>query len=118
MRVNAFRLAGRAAFFWRPAQVLGVVAIAALSWTASASSAAAATGCGRICTLTIYYSSPKKTKIVGEFSDCPGGVRKGRITAYFKAISAATGTCGGTTEDPPTCEMIDGVLACTRHPLR
>jgi hypothetical protein len=118
MRVNAFRLADRAALFWRPGRALGVVAIATLSWTALASSAAAVSGCGRICTLTTYYSSPQKTKVVGRFSDCPGGVKQGRITAYFKAISVATGTCGGTTEQPPTCELIDGVLACTRHPLR
>ena len=98
---------------------LGLVAIAVLSWTTFASSSAAAlSGCGRICTLTTYYSTPQKIKVVGQFSDCPGGVRQGRVTAYFKIISAATGTCGGTTETPPTCELIDGVLACTRHPLR
>lgn len=96
-----------------------VAAVAVLSWpTFAPSSAIAAAGCGRICTLTTYYSTPKMTNVVGRFSDCPGGVRQGRITAYFKIISAATGTCGGTTETPPTCELIDGVLACTRHPLQ
>ena len=119
MSVNAFWLSGHAGASRKLGRGLGVGAIAALSWAVYASSSAiAATGCGRICTLTTYYSTPQKTKIVGQFSDCPGGVRQGRITPYFKAVSVATGMCGGTTEAPPTCEFIDGVLACTRHPLR
>jgi hypothetical protein len=98
----------------------GIVAAALLALTPFVSPPAVAVEqCGRICTLTTYYSTSAKTKVVGQYSDCPGGVKKGSITPYFKILSVATGICGNTTtEAPPTCELIDGVLACTRHPLR
>jgi hypothetical protein len=115
--------------------ILGIVAIGA--WASAPLALAATDGGSRVCRLTTYYSTAAKTTQVGMFSDCPGGVKKGRKTLYFTVQSFTTEqqsavptttttppscdlvgaqmTCTGGT--PPSCDLTGGQLTCTSYPL-
>ncbi len=68
--------------------LVGLACLAINGLTANQAHAAPPPG-GVPCTLTYYYSDAAKTNEVGEYSSCPGGVKSGQKTRYYKSVTTA-----------------------------